>query len=129
MGTKTVEETAEETVDVSVSVPVATEEEPAPADVNVVVVDTPEPPATDDAAVSAAINHEGRLVALESALSQALPLLERIAGQAESAQETANVALDVALTPEPEPEPEPDDPPVQKHFMHKSWRELLGGKS
>lgn len=123
------DETTEETVDVSVSVPVVAEEEPAPADVSVVVVDAPEPPASDDAATSAAINHEGRLVALESALAQALPLLSRIAEQAENAQSTADVALDVALTPEPEPEPEPDEEPVQKHFMHKSFRELIGGKS
>jgi hypothetical protein len=80
----------------------------------------------DDETTPVVVDHEGRLVRIEEQQAQILALLQATSEQVVSAQETADVAVELAVQPEPEPEPEPDTPPAKPHVFHRSWNELLG---
>lgn len=97
-------------------------------DVTVVNVDIPESDASDSVD-GAVIDHEGRLVRIETAVTEIATAVAINAQATQNAAETADVALEVALEPEPEPEPEPDKPPNKPHVMHRTWRELWGKNS
>lgn len=96
---------------------------PDAPDVTTVVVNTPDDTPSDTVPL---LDHERRLTDLESRLAAVEEIAADARFRADVASETADAAIDAAMTPEPEPEPEPDREPVQKHWLHKSWGELLG---
>lgn len=113
---------------------VESNEEPEPVETPTVVTTVVEDSGDDtsEVVVETAIDHEGRITALEAVVTgmagvleehtnaiQTLSIVDEI--QSEQIQDVATVAVEAATEePEPDPEPEPDDAPLSK--LHRWWR-------
>lgn len=109
------ESPVEVTVEVTVPEPetVTPEPDPTPEPVVIVEAPAPEPDAVEAVVVETALDHEGRIAALESAVTM-------LAVQATVEPEPEP---EIIIAPEPEQEPvEPDIAPDNEHwFFKKGW--------
>jgi hypothetical protein len=92
-----------------------------PVQITVVAEDAPE-----DTSLPAVVDHEGRLARIEIALEQLAANQALATAQLAVVAEVTEENQEILNAPAPEPDIEPDVEPVRKHFMHRSWRELLG---
>ena len=123
-------ETPSDSVVIEVPVPDPTPD-PEPEPVVVVVESDPEPEITPTD-----LDHESRLTALELLVAGLAGTVDTVAEAVIDAEQTADTALDIALTtpsepmfdvaPEPEPSTEDTVVPNGKHWWWKSWSELMG---
>lgn len=119
------------TVEVVVETPEEPTPEPVTDDTTVVVVeDNSGGDAGTEVALDAAIDHEGRLTRLEDQQTQIIALLEGISVNQQQTQETAAVALDVAIDAEEtanealegeQESPDEDVEPDKEHPFFRKW--------